>query len=99
MAKLKSKKGVATRKNYVVTNIRNSPLRRYAVIYRPQLNDYVVAHGYDIKDGTWAQGTYGFSTREKALKYTDSQVSKVNRLFKKRYPKVYASWKKKVKGK
>ena len=40
--------------------------RLYAVIERPQANDYVVARGFDLTDGSWAQGEYGYKTRKKA---------------------------------
>ena len=40
--------------------------RYYAILKRA--NDYVVAAGYDIKDGTWGQGYYDYKTYEDALK-------------------------------
>lgn len=29
-----------------------------AIIYRDNVRDYVVCYGYNIADGTWAQGHY-----------------------------------------
>ena len=92
MAKFKSKKGIATRKDYIVTNLRTARGRNYAVIFRPQLNDYVVANGYDVNNGTWAQGTYGFKTRKKAVNYAQGQANKFKNNFRKRYPMKKASW-------
>lgn len=40
--------------------------RVYAVIERPQASDFVVGRGFDDSDGRWAQGEYGYKTREKA---------------------------------
>ena len=34
-------------------------------------DDFVVAIGYDVKDGTWAQGRYDFPTQDAAQKYID----------------------------
>ena len=77
MAYYKQKKGVVTRHDYVVTNIRKSKTgRNYAVVYRPQAHDFVVANGYDTRDGTWAQGNYGFRTRKQAVAYAQKQASK-----------------------
>ena len=32
--------------------------RLYAVIERPLANDFVIGRGYDVTDGSWAQGEY-----------------------------------------
>lgn len=40
--------------------------RLYAVIERPLAKDFVVGRGYDVTDGRWAQGEYGFKTRKQA---------------------------------
>lgn len=40
--------------------------RLYAVVERPQAGDFVVGRGFDTNDGRWAQGEYGYKTREKA---------------------------------
>ena len=40
-----------------------------AIVQRQK--DYVVAIGYDVKDGTWAQGRYDFPTREAAQGFID----------------------------
>ncbi len=34
-------------------------------------DDFVVAIGYDVNDGTWAQGRYDFPTQDAAQKYID----------------------------
>ena len=34
-------------------------------------DDFVVAIGYDVKDGTWAQGRYDFPTQDAAQKYIE----------------------------
>lgn len=34
-------------------------------------DDFVVAIGYDVNDGTWAQGRYDFSTQDAAQEYID----------------------------
>lgn len=77
MARFRRKKGVVSRHDYVVTNIRKSKSgRNYAVVYRPQANDFVVANGYDTRDGTWAQGNYGFKSRKKAVAFAQRQASR-----------------------
>ena len=74
---LKSKKNVATRKGYVVTNLRKSKSgRNYAVVFRPKVKDFVVANGYNTKDGTWAQGYYGFKSRKSAVKVAEKNARK-----------------------
>ena len=35
--------------------------------------DYVVAIGYDVKDGTWAQGRYDFVSQESAQAFIDEK--------------------------
>lgn len=35
--------------------------------------DYVVAIGYDVKEGTWVQGRYDFPTQESAQEYIDEK--------------------------
>lgn len=50
-----------------VVNLHKSKTGRlYAVIERPKAKDFVVGRGFDTSDGRWAQGEYGYSTREKA---------------------------------
>ena len=36
-------------------------------------DDFVVAIGYDVKDGTWAQGRYDFPSQDEAQKYIDEK--------------------------
>lgn len=58
-----------TKFNWKVKNIfQGRDGRLYAVIERPQASDYVVARGFDKRDGRWAQGEYGYSSRNKAKK-------------------------------
>ena len=95
MANYKSKKGIVTRKDYIVTNMRTAVGRNYAVVYRPSVNDFVVANGYNVNDGTWASGIYGFSTRKKAINYAQRQADKYKGYFRKRYPLKKPSWRKK----
>lgn len=40
-----------------------------AIVKRKE--DFVVAIGYNLKDGTWAQGRYDFSTQESAQEFID----------------------------
>jgi hypothetical protein len=40
--------------------------RMYVVLERPLAKDFIVGRGFDFRDGTWAQGEYGYSTRKKA---------------------------------
>ena len=47
-------------------NYRSRGGRNYAVVYRPTVNDYVVANGFNFNDGQWSQGYYGFRSRKKA---------------------------------
>lgn len=56
--------------------------RKYAVIYRPTVKDYVFAAGYDTSDGTWSQGYYGFNSfadayvkLRKHIKYMEENLS------------------------
>ena len=38
--------------------------------------DFVVANGYNTKDGTWAQGYYGFKSRKSAVKVAEKNARK-----------------------
>lgn len=42
--------------------------RVYAIAYREICNEFVICLGYDEKDGTWAQGHYGFKSLKSAQK-------------------------------
>ena len=55
----------------VVSIARDSGGRNIAVVRRK--NDYTVAIGYSVEDGTWAQGRYGFETEEAANEYRANQ--------------------------
>ncbi len=57
-----------TRQGYPVKNtFKSKDGRKYIVGQRS--NDYFVANGYNVEDGTWSQGYYGFSTRAKAINF------------------------------
>ncbi len=43
--------------------------RNIAIVQREKMGDFVVAAGYSVTDGTWAQGKYDFKTLEAAEKY------------------------------
>ncbi len=50
-----------------VRNVHSSKYGRiYAVIERPLAGDYVVGRGFNTHDGSWAQGEYGYHSRQKA---------------------------------
>ena len=49
---------------YSVERIERANSGRYYAILKRPMGDYVVAAGYDIKDGTWAQGYYDYKTYE-----------------------------------
>ena len=64
----------------VVNMHRSKNGRLYAVIERPLAKDYVVGRGFDTRDGRWAQGEYGYKTREKAnnrAKYLSCDKKKI----------------------
>ena len=52
--------------------------RNIAIIHRQTdtLNDYIVAIGYDVEDGRWAQGRYDFPSAEAAQEYIDETYGK-----------------------
>lgn len=47
--------------------------RNIAIVHRQTdtLDDYIVAIGYDVEDGRWAQGRYDFPSAEAAQEYID----------------------------
>lgn len=53
---------------YSVERIERANSGRYYAILKRPMGDYVVAAGYDLKDGTWGQGYYDYKTYEDALK-------------------------------
>ena len=62
-----------TKDGYAVVNItKDGDNRNIAIVYRPNVNDYVVAARYDVNDGTWGQGIY-VSTLDQAEKYRNEQ--------------------------
>ena len=52
--------------------------RNIAIVHRQTdtLDDYIVAIGYDVEDGRWAQGRYDFPSAEAAQKYIDETYGK-----------------------
>ena len=62
-----------TKDGYAVVNItKDIDDRNIAIVYRPSVDDFVVAARYDTHDGTWGQGIY-VSTLEQAEKYRKEQ--------------------------
>lgn len=56
-----------SRQGYSVERLERANSGRYYAILK-RAYDYVVAAGYDLKDGTWGQGYYDYKTYEDALK-------------------------------
>lgn len=57
---------------YPITNKLTDRYGRKTVVVKRQngyVDDYAVGLGYDERCGQWAQGVYGFKTREQALNY------------------------------
>lgn len=48
--------------------------RMYAVLYRPNTGDYLVAAGYNQQRGDWDQGYYDFKTEEQAIKKAEQLI-------------------------
>ena len=58
-----------TKQGYKVVNItKDADERNIAIVYRQNVNDFIVAVRYDTQDGQWAQGEY-CSTLEAAEQY------------------------------
>lgn len=54
--------------------------RRHAIIKRT--HDYAVAVGYNVMDGTWAQGVYGFQTAKEAKAHLSEKYTIVGKCVK-----------------
>lgn len=61
-----------TKKGFPVLQIEKDKYGHDIAIVKRK-DDFVVAIGYDVNDGTWAQGRYDFPTREKAQEYIDEK--------------------------
>ena len=59
-----------TKKGLPVVHIEKDKNGRDIAIVKRK-DDFVVAIGYDVNDGTWAQGRYDFPTQDAAQKYID----------------------------
>lgn len=63
-----------TARGYPVLKIeKDGSDRNIAIVHRQTdtLDDYIVAIGYDVEDGRWAQGRYDFPSAEAAQEYID----------------------------
>ena len=59
-----------TADGYAVLQItKDANKRNIAILQRPQ--DFVVAVGYDTRDGTWKQGFYDFETQKQAEEFME----------------------------
>ena len=68
-----------TARGYPVLKIeKDGSDRNIAIVHRQTdtLNDYIVAIGYDVEDGRWAQGRYDFPSAEAAQEYIDEMYGK-----------------------
>ncbi len=54
---------------FLGTILNNGYPRLTAIIKRETQNDFIIALGYDVSDGKWAQGIYDLPTFEFALTY------------------------------
>lgn len=61
-----------TKKGFPVVQIEKDRYGHDIAIVKRK-DDYVVAIGYDVNDGTWAQGRYDFPTQEKAQEFIDEK--------------------------
>ena len=88
-----------TKDGYTVVNItKDTDNRNIAIIYRQNVNDFVVAARYDPTDGTWGQGIY-LSTLDDAEKFRKVQYGEKPYIYenkdweKSKKPEVYfAKW-------
>lgn len=66
-----------TADNYEVLGIYKADPRKtdkpVAIIHRQPSKDFVVAWNYDIFDGTWGQGYYGFDTQDEAYSFASKR--------------------------
>ena len=50
--------GVVVKEGYTMLALVTEGFLFHAIIRRNKTDDYVMCYGYDVKDGTWAQGHY-----------------------------------------
>lgn len=64
-----TEKDQLNREIYFLGNVQSNGYPNLTAIVKRRPNDYIIALGYDISDGTWAQGIYDIPTFEFALNY------------------------------